>query len=221
MADNYAALSTATVTGSSALASFPVANSVNVLRYKQWVPAGNFEITTSNNKLYFDDGAAKTATITAASYTPATLATEIQTQMNSVGSNWTVTYDTSTYKFNLVNSTTACELTITSTTNAIWSTIGFTGAADISKGIGVDFVPDAIRCHTTEWLKVDMAVPTQMDFIALIGALNEASTLSSTATVVLEGNTTDVWTSPAFSKSLSLDSQGAMQFLDDESSRTY
>ncbi|MGD8787789.1 MAG: hypothetical protein PVJ60_10220 [Phycisphaerales bacterium] len=223
MADNYAALSTSTVTGSSALSSFPVSNVVDELRYKQWMPKGNFTIDSTNNKLYFDDGSAQTATITPGDYAgPAALATEIQTQLLAESAEtFTCTYNTTSYKFEIACSTAAYELTITSTSNAIWDTIGFTGVADITKGSGETATADEIRNHTSEWIKVDCAVSTKMDFVALIGPLNEAFTLSSSATVTLEGNTSDSWSSPAFSLALSVDSQGAMQFLDSESTRTY
>jgi hypothetical protein len=221
MADNYAALSTATVTASSDLAAFPYTNVTSDFRYNQWVTEGNFVVVSTNKKIYFNDGSSRTATLTEASYTPAALATHIQTQMNAVSSNWTVTYSTTTYKFNFVNSSLNSTFTITTTTDAAWDMLGFTGGVDISKTSTNSYVPDEIRCHTEEYLIVDLAAATQIDFVALIGPLNEQFCLSSSATVTLYGNGTNTWTSPSFTMSLSVDSGGAMQFLDSNSSREY
>lgn len=70
---------------SSQLSEFPFSNCYNSERTKVWKPAGFFLITTSNNKLYINDGSDKTATITSGEYiSPALLATQIQTQLNAI-----------------------------------------------------------------------------------------------------------------------------------------
>src|SRR6185295_7176953 len=56
--------------------------------------AWGFEVVASyNDRIAFNDGSARTATLTAGSYTGATLATEVATQMNAASSsNWSCTY---------------------------------------------------------------------------------------------------------------------------------
>lgn len=89
---------------------------------------GNIVITTANQKLNFDEGGAElTATITAATYTPTTLCTEIKTQLDAAGAlTYTVTYSGKVFRI----SSTAGTLNLLCSTgtdvgNGIWSTIGF------------------------------------------------------------------------------------------------
>jgi hypothetical protein len=64
-------------------------------------------IGSSNNKLDFSVGASNfTATITIGSYSAIQLATEIQNQMNTVSSGFTVTYNNNTRKLTFANSST-------------------------------------------------------------------------------------------------------------------
>lgn len=95
---------------------------------------GNIVITTANQKLDFDeDAGALVATITAATYTPTTLCTEIKTQLDSAGAlTYTVTYSGKVFRI----SSTAGTLNLNAATgpniaNGIWATIGF-AATDLS-----------------------------------------------------------------------------------------
>lgn len=95
---------------------------------------GNIVITTANQKLNFNEGGAElTATITAGSYTPATLCTEIDTQMTAAGAAaYTITY--SGKVFRIANDGATLELLCSSGTdvaNGIWNTIGFS-ATDLT-----------------------------------------------------------------------------------------
>ena len=70
MDNNYAMKPTITTSYSSQLSStYAFSNSLDEFRSKVWRTAGFFEITSSNNKLYINDGSNKTATITAQNYT--------------------------------------------------------------------------------------------------------------------------------------------------------
>lgn len=64
-------------------------------------------INTDNNKLQFQEtaGTTLTATLTAGTYTPAQLATEVQTQLNTAGGTpvYTVTYSAITRKFTIAS----------------------------------------------------------------------------------------------------------------------
>lgn len=64
-------------------------------------------IDSTNNKVQFQEttGTTLTATLTAGSYTPSALATEIQTQMNTTGGTpvYTVTYSATTRKFTIAS----------------------------------------------------------------------------------------------------------------------
>lgn len=208
------------ITASSALSSFPARNFANTSRSKLWKPAGNFEITTSNQNIYINDGSDKTAILTAGSYTYSTLATEIQTQLNSVSSNWTCTYDSSTeYKFTISNSG-SVTLRFATTTNAAWDDLGYTLT---SNQTGTSFKAQEQRNHTSEWYQLDAGVAVALDTFMIIGPIDEVFGLSTNATIKLQANNVDVWTSPPFDQSITRYDKGLFYFFDDiaEASRTY
>jgi len=62
------------------------------------------------DRIDFNDGAAKTATLTTGVYTMEGLAAHAQTQMNAVSTNWTVTYSRATRKFTFTRSSGTAQL---------------------------------------------------------------------------------------------------------------
>jgi hypothetical protein len=215
--NNLAADDAATVTSASASSSFPLSNLTNDLRFKVWKPTGNFTIGSTNNTLYINDGSNKTVTLTSANYATGTLlAAHIQTQLNASSTLWTCTYSTTTFKFTL-NRTGTKTLRLTQTSNAVWDTIGYTGVADVSAGSAAD----EGRNHTAEYVDIDLGVASAVTFFALLGPLGDVFSLSSTATVRLYGNTTSTMTSPALTVTLTPDTYGIYQFLDDLADTTY
>lgn len=198
--------------------SFPASNAYDTSRSKVWKTGGNFEITSTNNKLYINDGSDKTVTLTAASYTYSTLAAHVQTQLNASSSNWTCTYSTTTHKFTIARSSGTAVLRETQTTNAVWDTLGYNQGADIT---GTPFVADESRIHTSEWLKCDCGVPQTATFACLLGSIDEEFSLTQNAVVTLQASNLDSWTSPAVSVDLPVESLSAMAFLDDSFSTPY
>ncbi len=89
--------------------SYPVTNIQNfwidyVYRTKYGAGSGwgIFYIGTAINKLDFNDGSARTATLTTGVYDAAELAAHIKTQMDAVGGQtYTVTYSDTTRKFTI------------------------------------------------------------------------------------------------------------------------
>lgn len=109
---------------------------------------GYWEITATENKLYFkDNGAvARTATITVGDYDADTLCAEIKTQMEAQTSDtFTVTYSNTSGKCTITDGVGIYELTCTSTTNAIWNHIGFNTSAD--KTGSASYNSDNMRIH--------------------------------------------------------------------------
>lgn len=207
----------ARVTYSTQKSGFENANAFTNFRSEVWKPTGNFEIDTSNNKLYFNDGAAQTATLTSGSYTASTLATEIQTQLNAASSNFTASYSTTTYKFTLSRSSGSFELTLSSTSNACWDTIGFVTSSDLTGA--TSYVSEEQRNHYPhEWVKYDGGGSESMGFVGIIGDLSQTIQISGSATVTIEANTIDSWASPAYTKTLTRFTNGAFKFLDDAAS---
>jgi len=82
-----------------------------------------------NDKIYFTETTNWTATLTEGYYTTTTLATEIQTQMNSAyttDNNFSCSFSTTTYKYTISHSATNFSLTFgTNTTASSAKTLGF------------------------------------------------------------------------------------------------
>lgn len=189
----------------SATAAGPASNAADEQRSRAWIPAGFFVVESGvDDKLYFNDGADQTATITGQEYaTGAALATEIQTQMNAASSNWTCTYDTATGKFTIDRTTGAAVLQTSTTTTAIWDVIGYSTALDL---FATPFVADIQRNHCYEAYKIDLGVPTEVDFFGAVGPIDEVFGLSRTATVYIQANNVDVWTAPPLAEQITVDS---------------
>lgn len=202
-------------TYSSQKTGFAAENVYNTSRSKLWKTGGNFEITSSNNSIYINDGSNKTVTLTSGSYTYSSLATHVQTQLNASSSSWTCTYSTTTNKFTLARSSGTRILRFSQTTNAAWDTLGYTQTADTT-GSPTSFIADESRIHTSEWLKCDMGVAQEATFIALIGAIDSLFTLSAAATVKVQASNLDSWTSPPVDVTVPVSGASAMKMLDDD-----
>lgn len=164
--------------------SYPVENIRNIwtdywYRSKYGLNSGwgYFKITTSNQKLYFkDNGAvARTATITVGDYDANSLIAEIETQMEAQTSDtFTVSYSSTSRKFTIVDDTGTYELTCTSTTNAIWDTIGYATAANRTGG--ASYQGDYVRIHTGCAVQVLSAGSTSISLkCAVVFGLNVTS----------------------------------------------
>jgi hypothetical protein len=102
-------------------------------------------------------------------------------------------------------------LDLATTTNAIWSVLGFLGSSNLS---GTAFTADERRYSTGEWLLVDMGTPQQANFAALIPPAEESFTASA-ATIKLQANNVLDWTSPPVDAAMSVDSKGAFYSVPD------
>lgn len=220
--NNFAALISASIEKSSELSAFPVTNAVNSFRSKVWKPSGYFEIDSTNQELYINDGSNKTVSITTGEYTtPSALATQIQTDLNAASSNWTVSYDdttTPTYKFTISNSG-SVTLRFSQTTNAIWSTLGYLGSSDET---GTSFEADQQVNHTLEYATFDLGYNAEITFFAAISPLNEVFSLSESAsTIKLMGNNINEWSSPPLTITLTRSDNGIFHFFDDTADSSY
>lgn len=205
-------------TYSSQLSSFPAVNCYNTARSKVWKPAGNFEIDATNNEIYINDGSDLTVSLTAGAYTYTTLASHIQTQLNASSSNWTCTYSSTTFKFTINRTSGTAVLRLSQTTNAAWDVLGYVGNLDRSTA---PFPADEQRNHTSEWVKCDIGVNQLATFIGVIPGIDEQFSLSSVATIKLQANNIDLWTSPPVDITVTRSDYGCLKFLDDDVSSAY
>jgi hypothetical protein len=176
-----------------------------------------FNVESDNKKIYINDGSDKTITLSEGVYTGATLATEVQTQLNASSSNWTVSYTGSTRKFTISN-TGSVTLRFTQTTDQAWEMLGFTsGAADDTD---TTWTGSAVA-YWNIYLTWDFGTATTVDFFAAITPPNVDFFASSSATIELLANTTDSWVSPAQTFTLTRTNDGVFVFLDAEASTSY
>jgi hypothetical protein len=221
MDNNNAEVTQAAALYSSQLASFPFSNAINKFRSRVWVPSGRFEITESNQNLHVNTGADITAVIDVGEYaTPELLATEIENKLNTVSSNWAVTYDRAgeTYTFNISN-TASVVLRLSNTSDAIWDTIGFTTNIDLT---GTAFQADRQRNHYPyEYFQFDFGYISNQTFFAMIAPLDEIFSISTSANVTLMASNLDQWTNPPFTITLDVNDQGIMRFLDNEETSSF
>lgn len=212
MANNLAALALNNFSFSSQVVGFEAENALDNFRSSTWKMAGYFEIVAgTNDKIYINDGSNKTITLSSGGYTTASqLATHIQTQLNLSSSAWTVSYETvlGTYKFTLTHSGSAT-LRLSVSAQSTWDTLGFTSSTDMT---GTTFEANEQRNHSFEFMNFDFGWQTPITFTGMVGDIASSFGLSSSALVTLEGNNIDVFTSPPFTKTLTITDKGIFTF---------
>lgn len=200
-------LDAATRTYSSQNSEFPASNLYDQsLRGRVWRSAGYFEVTSSNNGIVIQE--TNTVNLTA------TIAEDNYTSMSSFlaavkdaldlagGSTYTVTQDVDTKRITIVSNGLGggglFKLMWTNVASTAYDLLGFDNAADDTGAL--TYAADEIRNHTVEFLKWDLGATSNPDAFIAIGKKNQAIKISENATVTLQGNLTDTWTSPAYSQ---------------------
>lgn len=184
-----------TITTSSAESNFPTSNLVGGVRSKVWKASGIFEIGSTNNKAYINS---TTYTLTAGTYSVSSLITHF----NSVTGQTLSRNSLGRFVITLGSSGT---LNLSTTTNAVWSTLGFLSSSDLT---GTAFTADERRYNNGEWIKTDTLLPTAVTFAALIPP-SETAFSCTTATIKLQGNNVDLWTSPIVDMEMEVGDSGA------------
>ena len=115
-----------------------------------------YSVDARNNKIYFDDGSARTGTITSGRYTGSELATELQNTCNNISAGYTVTYDSNTNKITFANAA-SFSLTLSNQTNAIWCYIGFNDTTDTSSSTSHTSVDQVNTSSKYYYLTLDIA----------------------------------------------------------------
>lgn len=109
---------------------------------------GHKVVAAQNDRIDFNDGSNKTATVAPGDYTnPADLATAVATALNAVSTNWTCTYSSTTRKFTIDRTSGTKNLRWNSGTNVglgIHLTLGYR-IADVTAGSAGDFATEAQR----------------------------------------------------------------------------
>jgi len=178
--NNY--LDSELMSSSGSKSGFPASNVYNAIRSKLWKPENLFEIHAKNCKVYIN---ASTYTLAEGSYTRAQLITEFNSKCSGAGAVLSVG-DGDRLRITFGSSKT---LNISNQTNAAWYALGFLGTTDRT---GTVLQADERRYNTGVWIKVDMGLPQDVNFAALLAPSGEVFK-SNTASIKLQGNNLDWW----------------------------
>lgn len=215
---NYPFQDTVSITASSQNAEYPATNVGSEFRSKVWRSAGNFTITTSNNKINFKEssgGAELTATVSAGTYSVSTLAAAIKAALEaaSVSSRtYTVSHSTTTGKWTITGST-YLDLLFSTGTNAASSfrtVLGF-GSTDFTGA--VTYTGATVALHTEERLIFDLRTAENIDTIALIFDPTLGIKLSDSAVITVQANSSNSWASPLYSATMTIDNTWSISTL--------
>ncbi len=193
---------------SSEQTAFPSTNALaRIRRSKVWRSNGYFKVTSSNNTIIFRDDAVTniTATIATGEYTTtAAFMSAVDSALEAVGAaNYTVT-QSSGLRFvitsDLSGGATAFQLRTSHASFTAESLLGFDNSVD--KTGAASYSSDYLTINSGEWITFDMGVPVNPTDFALIGRRNESIKISPTAVIKLQGSTTNAWTSPEYTSTL-------------------
>lgn len=198
---NY--LDTASMAHSSQRTRYPASNVLDMQqRGLVWRTDGNWRIVAGSNTLVFREavGVDLTATIAAGTYTTVALCNAIKAALEAAGdSTYTVTFvNSTTFKIEaaLGGSATIFQLRMEHANSAAiadflgYDTVAYTGSLEYSS--------EETRIHSEEWLQFDLGIATNPKAFCLVNDRNNPMRISPTATLKLQANFTNNWTSPAF-----------------------
>lgn len=190
---------------SSQQAAYPATNALDTnKRARTWRSAGYWLMETGSNTLVIRDAAGGgdlTATVAAAAYaTDALFFAALKTALEAVSdSTFTITRDATTNAIKITavlgGAATAFQIRATAAGSAALAPLlGYSIASDLTGALF--YTADVVRLHTEEFLIFDFGFPVSPTVFLGFGDANRPLRLSSTATVKVQGNATDAWSSP-------------------------
>lgn len=214
---NRVAAATSALSASGAQAAAPVAWLKDQLRSKTWrSPLGWTIVAGFNDKIDFNRGGVKAATVTPGTYaTGAALATAIVNALEASDATpvWACTYSTSTFKFTVSSDLSFTLLwgSGTNTGTACHKELGFavsdTGSATSQIGANAVY-------QSRHWLKADFASALSVQVGIVVN--HNAGTAGI---FTLQGNASDAWTSPTVNQALSGDASIRIAFISTQTLR--
>jgi len=181
----------------------------DALRSKTWRSLTGWTIVAGlNDKIDFNRGGAKVATLTAGTYTSSALATHIIARLEAADATpvWACTYSGTTFKFT-ISSDLAFTLLWGSGANAAANCATDLGWAKSDTGSSTSQVATNASYTSKAWVKANMV--SAMAATAGI-VINHGS---ATGTYTLQGNSSDAWTSPSFTQVLAGDANIRIAFF--------
>lgn len=195
---------------SSEDADFPATNLDDIYRRsKVWRTAGYFNIQSGSNTIVFREtiGVDLTATVTVDEYASIdAVALAIKTALEAAGaSTYSVGRDATTKRWEITSDGSGgggiFQLRWSQAT-AMADILGY-AASDLTGALVYE--ADVLRNHTEEFIIWDFGVPLNPTDFCLAGLRTEFLKISPSATVKIQGNDTNNWTSPQFEQTLTVD----------------
>lgn len=204
---------------SSENASYPLSNAQDKYRRtKVWRSAGYWDLTDNDRTIVFREsvGVDLTATIAATSYSSdSAFLAAIKTALDAAGaSTYTVSRDTSTNKIKILSD-------LTGGGGIFQLRMELAASADMANAMGFDlvaytgasnYIADALRIHSYEFLKWDFGVATNPKAFVLSDDRNLGLNISTQAVIKLQGNPTDSWSAPLYEETLTHDDFNLFQY---------
>jgi hypothetical protein len=202
------------LTASSAATGSPVSRIKDQLRSKTWRSAVGWTIVAGfNDKIDFNRGGDKVATLTAGTYaTGALLATEIIARLEAADSTpvWACSYDAGTKKFT-ISSDLSFSLLWGTGANQATSCCYEVGFTNVDTGSGTSHTGANAVYQSRHWLKADLGAAAMVQAAIVI---NHNSGTGGTYT--FQGSSSDSWTSPPVDQALSGDASIRIAFFSSE-----
>lgn len=212
MTNNFLETGYADLEVSSQDASYPFDECLDPRqRTKVFKFGGRFLIEEDvNDKIYIDG---VTYQIPADDYNTANaLASAMNTAI--AASNVSVSY--SSLEFILTGINVSTTFNCTTTTESIWETLGFSTAADVIAGSGVENHADATRIHWPyEEITIDFGYQASIGFIGIIGDLAQELKIPQGAEIRILGNNVLSFVAPPLDQVIPWYESGAFKFVDD------
>lgn len=204
---------------SSQQTAFPVTNAYNLNRRSRvWRSNGHFEVKSGENTIVFNEGGSDlTATVTPGHYASTALfmaaVDAALTGAPGAAGSYTVTHN-SEFKFVITKSA--------GTFNIKWSDSGSTEMAAVlgfddgfdSTG-ALSYTADLLRINTDEWILWDLGIASNPTAFLMCDQRNRPIRLSPGGIFTLEGNETNNFSMPSYSKTLTYDDQAIAVINDD------
>ena len=200
---------------SSQKPNFPASNLYDrQQRSKVWRSAGYFNVTSSNNTLVFRETMATdlTATLTVGEYvTEELFAAEVKLALETAGaSTYTVVINSTTGKWQITSNGAGgggiFEIIWTDGDSAgIAGLLGFGVSSDDTGGL--TYQGDYININTEEFLLWDFGLPSLPTCFFALSDRNSPIPLSPSATITLEGNHTNNFSTAVYSQVIPYDSR--------------
>jgi hypothetical protein len=203
------------MTYSSQVSVAPASNlSYKQRRSKVWRSAGFWEITSANRAIVFRKAAGVdlTANIAVGTYTSdSTFLTAVKSALDTAaaGPTFTVSRDATSKKIQITSNGSGGTIFQLMCSNAGFTAaalLGFDTTGDLTGSLS--YTADALRIHTSEWIRLDLGTASLPRICALLGQRNSPIKVSESAVVKLQASHTDAWSAPAWETTITHDDEG-------------